>query len=90
MCAEPLGDGHSHVVNLDSRQILCTCRACYLLFTHQGAAGGRYRAVPDRYLRDLGFRLDEDAGWDALQIPVCGPPSSSLPTPTPAGWPAST
>ena len=69
MCAEPLGDGHSHVVNLDSRQIMCTCRACWLLFTHQGAAGGRYRAVPDRYLRDAAFRLDEGR-WDALQIPV--------------------
>ncbi|HKQ01252.1 MAG TPA: DUF5947 family protein [Actinomycetes bacterium] len=71
MCAEPLGDGHSHshVVNLDSRQIMCTCRACYLLFTHQGAAGGRYRAVPDRYLHDQAFGLDE-ARWEALQIPV--------------------
>ena len=71
MCAEPLGDGysHSHVVNLDSRQIMCTCRACWLLFTHQGAAGGRYRAVPDRYLHDPDFRLG-DGAWEALQIPV--------------------
>jgi hypothetical protein len=69
LCAEPVGDGHSHVVNLDSRQIMCTCRACWLLFTHQGAAGGRYRAVPDRYLRDPAFRLT-DGSWDALQIPV--------------------
>jgi Family of unknown function (DUF5947) len=69
MCAEPVGDGHSHVVNLDSRQIMCTCRACYLLFTHQGAAGGRYRAVPDRYLRDPAFQLD-DGAWEAIQIPV--------------------
>jgi hypothetical protein len=69
MCAEPIGDGHSHVVNLDSRQIMCTCRGCWLLFTHQGAAGGRYRAVPDRYLHDPGFRLDEGR-WEALQIPV--------------------
>jgi hypothetical protein len=69
MCAEPVGDGHSHVVNLDSRQILCTCRACYLLFTHQGAAGGRYRAVPDRYPRDPSFSLGEGQ-WEALQIPV--------------------
>jgi hypothetical protein len=69
MCAEPIGDGHSHVVNLDSRNILCTCRACYLLFTHQGAAGGRYRAVPDRYLHDPSFKLD-DVQWEALQIPV--------------------
>ncbi len=69
MCAEPVGGGHSHVVNLDSRQIMCTCRACWLLFTHQGAAGGRYRAVPDRYLHDPAFRLDEGR-WEALQIPV--------------------
>ena len=69
MCAEPIGDGHSHVVNLDSRQILCTCRACWLLFTHHGAAGGRYRAVPDRYLFDAGFKLGEGA-WEELQIPV--------------------
>jgi hypothetical protein len=69
MCAEPVGDGHSHVVNLDSRQILCVCRACWLLFTHQGAAGGRYRAVPDRYLHDPGFRLGEGQ-WEELQIPV--------------------
>ena len=69
MCAEPIGDGHSHVVNLDSRQIMCCCRACWLLFTHQGAAGGRYRAVPDRYLYDPGFKLG-DGAWEALQIPV--------------------
>lgn len=69
LCAEPVPEDHSHVVNLDSRAILCTCRACYLLFTHEGAAGGRYRAVPERYLHDPGFRLD-DAQWDALQIPV--------------------
>jgi uncharacterized protein DUF5947 len=69
MCAEPVGDGHSHVVNLETRAIMCTCRACYLLFTHQGAAGGRYRAVPDRYLHDPAFRLGEGQ-WEALQIPV--------------------
>ena len=67
LCAEPVGDGHSHVVNLDSRSIMCTCRACYLLFTHQGAAGGRYRAVPDRYLHDPSFQLGEGQ-WDALQL----------------------
>jgi hypothetical protein len=69
LCAEPLADYHAHVVNLDSRNILCTCRACWLLFTHEGAAGGRYRAVPDRYLHDPAFRLS-DADWDEIQIPV--------------------
>jgi hypothetical protein len=69
LCAEPLGEDHSHVVNLDSRNILCTCRACWLLFTHEGAAQGRYRAVPDRYLHDPAFRLS-DADWDEIQVPV--------------------
>lgn len=69
MCAEPVPDEHSHVVNLDNRSILCTCRPCYLLFTQRGAAGGRYTAVPDRYL-SLSSSALSAAEWDALQIPV--------------------
>jgi hypothetical protein len=69
MCAEAIGSEHSHVVNVEARTLLCTCRACYLLFTRPGAARGRYRAVPDRALRLSDFRLTE-AQWDALQIPV--------------------
>jgi hypothetical protein len=34
-----------------------------------GAAAGRFRAVPARYLADPGHRLDERA-WETLQIPV--------------------
>src|SRR4029077_19760770 len=49
--------------------LLCTCRACYLLFTRTGAAQGKYRAVPDRYLHLPAFLLGT-AAWDALQIPV--------------------
>ena len=49
MCAEPIGDEHPHVVNLESRALMCTCRGCYLLFTAEQAQL-RYRAVPDRYL----------------------------------------
>jgi hypothetical protein len=60
---------HSHVVHLENRSLLCTCRPCALLFTEPGAGRGRYRTVPDRYLRDPGFRLSE-AQWDELAIPV--------------------
>src|SRR5262249_37495912 len=69
MCATPIADEHAHVVNVESRALLCTCRACYLLFTSGGAAQGKLLAVPDRYLWDPAFALDE-ARWDALQIPV--------------------
>ena len=38
MCAEPIGDEHQHVVNVESRGLMCTCRSCYLLFTAEDAA----------------------------------------------------
>jgi hypothetical protein len=68
MCAEPIADEHQHVVNVSARQLMCTCRGCYLLFTDPHAKL-RYRAVPDRYLTFSDFTLDRRA-WEALQIPV--------------------
>ena len=69
MCREVLGERHGHVVDLEKRSLACTCRACYLLFTHEGAAGGRYRAVPEHVFHDPGRPLT-DADWNELQIPV--------------------
>jgi len=69
MCREVLSERHGHVVDLEKRSLACTCRACYLLFTHEGAAGGRYRAVPEHVYHDPGRPLT-DADWNELQIPV--------------------
>ena len=69
MCTEPIGGSHSHVVDLSSRNLVCTCRACFLLFTSEGAAGGRYRAVPERYRYLPRFAIS-GAQWEELQIPV--------------------
>ena len=69
MCAEVLGERHGHVVDLENRSLACTCRACYLLFTHDGAAGGRYRAVPEYVYHDPDRPLT-DLDWGELQIPV--------------------
>jgi hypothetical protein len=68
MCSEPVAAGHRHVVDLRSRALMCTCRACYLLFGDPQAQQ-RYRAVPDRYLSFPRFTLDRTR-WDELQIPV--------------------
>ena len=68
MCADPIADDHQHVVNVEARQLMCVCRACFLLFTDSNAAL-RYRAVPDRYLSFPGFALGRRE-WEALQIPV--------------------
>jgi len=69
LCRTALEGRHGHLVDLDQRSIACACRACYLLFTHRGAAGGRYRAVPERILHDPARPLT-DAAWNELQIPV--------------------
>ena len=69
MCAEVLTARHGHLVDTEKRSLACACRACYLLFTHEGAAGGRYRAVPERICHDPDRPLT-DADWSELQIPV--------------------
>jgi hypothetical protein len=68
MCAEPITSDHPHVVDIHSRQLMCTCRGCGLLFTGE-SANQRFRAVPDRYLSFPDFGLTE-AGWESLDIPV--------------------
>lgn len=69
LCSIEIPDEHRHVVELDSRSLQCACQACALLFTAEGAAGGRFRGVPrDVYcLPDLTITA---AQWDGLQIPV--------------------
>ncbi|HEV7786924.1 MAG TPA: DUF5947 family protein [Thermoanaerobaculia bacterium] len=65
----PIPPEHRHLVNLETRRLVCACRPCGLLFTHSGAARGKYRAIPERYLfvRDL---VLTEAQWESLQIPV--------------------
>jgi hypothetical protein len=49
LCGVEIASEHGHLVNVPTRTLLCVCRPCYLLFTHDGAGGARFRAVPQRY-----------------------------------------
>ncbi|GGO87930.1 DUF5947 family protein [Wenjunlia tyrosinilytica] len=69
LCGETLPPEHRHLVDTRQRALKCSCVPCHMLFTRPGAGSGRFRAVPDRYLRDPDFTLD-DADWNRLQIPV--------------------
>jgi Family of unknown function (DUF5947) len=70
LCGETLmPQRHGHLVDVRNRSLVCACTACALLFTRDGAAGGHYRTVPDRILRDQETPLTE-AGWATLRIPV--------------------
>jgi hypothetical protein len=66
MCGAPVGDDHSHVVDLARRALLCTCRPCALLFDYPDARLA-YKTVPDRYraLDPLPLPV-----WEDLQVPV--------------------
>lgn len=68
MCAVSIAEEHQHVVNLESRALMCTCRPCYLLFADENAEM-QYRAVPDRYMSFPDFTLSPGQ-WEELQIPV--------------------
>jgi hypothetical protein len=62
-------DDHRHLVDTEQRALVCACFSCALLMEQPGAAAGRFRAVPARYLSDPDHDLDEQA-WDTLGIPV--------------------
>jgi hypothetical protein len=68
-CGAGIDEAHGHLVDLPRRTLLCVCRPCYLLFTHDGAGRARFRAVPDRYVSLPAF-ADARESWDALQLPI--------------------
>ncbi len=49
--------------------MLCTCYPCTLLFAAPGAARGRFKIVPKRYV-PIPSPLFSDAQWEALGIPI--------------------
>lgn len=69
MCRMEIEEGHRHLADIESRQILCACRACSLLFYNRGASQGRYRVIPERII-DL--RPDDlwRHAFEALDVPV--------------------
>jgi hypothetical protein len=68
-CAVALGTAHGHLIDLEARRILCACRPCYLVMEPQGAARGRYKAVPSRYVEIEALAVGAQE-WDALQLPI--------------------
>src|SRR5438105_3455140 len=67
LCALPLAERHEHLVNPQSRQLLCACLPCAILFGSGGET--QYRRVPRdiRYLTQ--FKLSEQL-WNSLMIPI--------------------
>jgi Family of unknown function (DUF5947) len=71
LCNAPLPSEHRHLLDVETRELLCACRACSLLFDRKaaGAGGTHYRLIPERRLRLTDFELS-DVAWERLRIPV--------------------
>jgi hypothetical protein len=69
MCGEPIPPEHRHLLEVATREIMCVCRPCSILFDREAASEGRFRLIPDRHLFLEDFEMG-DARWDSLRIPV--------------------
>ncbi|GLY40070.1 hypothetical protein Amsp01_060930 [Amycolatopsis sp. NBRC 101858] len=69
LCGTPVAARHGHVVDTGRRGLLCSCRACFLLFTRCVSGEARYRAVPERYLWDPGHPV-ACLDWRRLDVPA--------------------
>jgi hypothetical protein len=67
MCSAELAVEHPHLVEPSTRQLICACNACAILFS--GQAEKKYKRVPRRIRALPDFRLT-DGQWDSLMIPI--------------------
>jgi len=67
LCSAELPPEHGHLLERATRNILCSCEACSVLFSDHGNA--RYQRVPRRaqFLSD--FQIS-DLEWEALMLPI--------------------
>jgi hypothetical protein len=69
LCSEPIPPGHRHLLDISTREMMCSCRPCSILFDRAAASEGKYRLIPDRHLSLKDFKMD-DVQWESLRVPV--------------------
>ncbi len=69
LCNETISSRHRHLLDLSNHSVICACNACSLLFGREGAAGGKYRLLPQDYRFLPDFRITDEQ-WDSFMIPV--------------------
>lgn len=67
LCALDIGEDHQHLLEPATRQVICGCTACCLLFDDGGRT--RYRRIPRDASALVDFKLS-DPEWDRLSIPI--------------------
>src|ERR687890_436796 len=69
LCGEPIPSEHRHLLEVSTREIMCVCRPCSILFDSEAASEGKFCLVPDRHLFLEDFEMS-DVQWESLRIPV--------------------
>jgi Family of unknown function (DUF5947) len=69
LCSEPIPPEHRHLLEVSTREMMCVCRPCSILFDREAASEGRYRLIPDRHLFLKDFEMS-DVQWESLRVPV--------------------
>ncbi|MDB5981102.1 MAG: hypothetical protein JWQ69_2117 [Pseudomonas sp.] len=67
LCYAEIDREHDHLIEPDTRRLLCACQGCALLFDSPEAR--RYRRVPHDVTQLRDFQLT-DGQWDDLLIPI--------------------
>ena len=67
LCAKPVAAVHSHLLEVQKRQVICACEACSILFG--GNTQQPYRRIPRDIYRLEAFEMD-DHEWESLLIPI--------------------
>ncbi len=67
MCSAALPAEHQHLVEPQTRQLVCACQPCAILFNNQ--AETKFKSVPRRIRCLPDFQMT-DAQWDNLMIPI--------------------
>lgn len=67
LCSIGLPEEHQHLIEPETRRLVCCCEPCAILFSDAGAA--HYQRVPRR-IRALPTFQISDAQWDSLLIPI--------------------
>ena len=67
LCSMELSHVHQHLLDPNTRQIVCSCDGCAVLFC--GQAGAHYLRVPRR-IRSLPDFQMADLQWESLMIPI--------------------
>ena len=69
LCSEPIPHRHRHLLDVATREMMCACRPCSILFDRAAASEGKYKLIPDRHLFLGDFEMD-DVQWESLRVPV--------------------